>query len=946
MNKNILTLFMLGMFLAILPLASAQVKETDGVLFTLKQQKATDPLWMKVQVCSDEIFRIIASKEPSRSSRPSLMVDKAAWQAVDWSMQEKDGQIHISTHRLSVRVDPGDGSLAWYDAAGNLLLKEPAGGGKILTAVNVMGEKTWQIQQLYDSPADEAFYGLGTHQNAVMNWKGHDVTLAQENIVDVIPFLVSSRNYGILWDNYSRTKFGDIRDYQPLSSLQLFDAHGKPGGLTVDYFLNRNFDSLLTSATESTIAHDFVDSLGTYPAGFDLNKGSIRWSGEIASGKAGVHKLRLYASSYVKLWLNGTLVVDAWRQNWLPWTHMLTLAMEPGKRYPIRIEWIPSGGNIGLKYLTPEDPVYQKCVSLFSDVADQLDYYFISGNNLDSVIHGYRTVTGTAPMMPKWAMGFWQSREHYNGQEELLSTVKEFRLRRFPLDNIVQDWFYWKEDQWGSHEFDSVRYPDPGGMVKELHDRLHAHIMISVWPKFYVGTRHYNEFKDKGWLYMHNVEKGVRDWVGPGYLSTFFDPYNVGARDLFWKQINEHLFTKGFDAWWLDSTEPDLQSNVSDTEVLLRVHPNALGTAARYRNAFSLQITKGVYENQRTTSPNQRVFILTRSAYAGQQRYAAASWSGDVATRWYDFRAQVAAGMNFSIAGIPYWTSDIGGFASEPRYEHPTNADLDEWRELNTRWFQFGAFCPLFRSHGQFPLREPFNLAPPEHPAYQTMLYYTKLRYRLMPYIYSLAGMVTREDYTFMRALVMDFGTDKAVRNIGDQFMFGPSLLVNPVTECKARARLLYLPAGTGWYDMKSGMYYHGGQTIMAAAPYTDIPVFVRAGSILPCGPDIQYVDEKPADPIRLLVYTGGDGSFVLYEDEGTTYDYERGSFSTIPFIYNDKEKTLTIGEREGSFPGMLINRTFEVLWVGEAKQTALDFASKPDAIIKYDGSWRSVKIE
>ncbi len=285
---------------------------------------------MKIQVCTDNIFRVVASMEQSPSTRPSLMVDKTAWPAISWTMLEKDGRWEISTAKLSVRVNPGDGSVAWYDRAGRLLLQEPTGGGKILTATDVMGEKTWHIQQLFDSPADEALYGLGTHQNTVMNWKGHDVTLSQENMVDVVPFLVSSKNYGVLWDNYSMTKFGDIREYQPLSMLQLFNAKGTQGGLTVDYFRDRNFSAPLTTTTESTIAHDFVDSMGTYPDGFDLNNGSIRWSGEISSGMAGVHKFRLYASSYVKLWLDGKLVVDAWRQNWLPWTHMLTLAMEPG----------------------------------------------------------------------------------------------------------------------------------------------------------------------------------------------------------------------------------------------------------------------------------------------------------------------------------------------------------------------------------------------------------------------------------------------------------------------------------------------------------------------------------------------------------------------------------------------------------------------------------------
>jgi len=340
------------------------------------------------------------------------------------------------------------------------------------------------------------------------------------------------------------------------------------------------------------------------------------------------------------------------------------------------------------------------------------------------------------------------------------------------------------------------------------------------------------------------------------------------------------------------------------------------------------------------------VFILTRSAFAGQQRYPAATWSGDVATRWYDLKAQIAAGLNFCLSGIPYWTTDIGGFAVEPRYEHPQASDLDEWRELNTRWFQFSTFCPLFRVHGQYPYREMFNIAPEDHPAYQTMLAYDQLRYRLMPYIYSLTSMVTQQDYTIMRALVMDFGYDKNVFNIGDQFMFGPALLINPVTEYKARTRLMYLPAGTGWYALTSGQHFNGGQKIQADAPYSDIPIFVMEGSILPCGPEIQYTDEKVADPIRLFVYTGRDGYFTLYEDENVNYNYERGKFAQIPISYCEKEKTLTIGKRMGKFPGMLEQRTFEIVWISAQKPTGLNFLAQPDARVCYDGKLKVVKME
>ncbi len=452
--------------------------------------------------------------------------------------------------------------------------------------------------------------------------------------------------------------------------------------------------------------------------------------------------------------------------------------------------------------------------------------------------------------------------------------------------------------------------------------------------------------KENGWLYMRNVEKGQKDWVGPGYVSTFYDPYSEGARKLYWKQINDNLFTKGFDAWWLDATEPDICSNLSREETRLRENPTALGTAARYLNTYSLMNSKAVYEGQRETNPDQRVFILTRSAFAGQQRYSAATWSGDIASRWEDLSNQIPAGLNFSLSGLPYWTTDIGGFAVEQRYENPDKANLAEWRELMTRWFQFGTFCPLFRVHGQYPYREIFNIAPEDHPAYKTMLAYDKLRYRLMPYIYSLTGMVTQNDYTIMRALVMDFGYDKNVLNIGDQFMFGPALLINPITKYKARKRNVYLPSGTGWYDIKSGKYFKGGETIEAEAPYSDIPIFVKEGSIIPCGPALQYSTEKQADPVRLFVYTGNDCSFNLYEDENTNYNYEKEMFSIIPIKYDGKNHEIFLGKRQGGFPGMLETRTFEIIWISKENPSGLKFDSKPGSVIKYDGTQQIIKMK
>ena len=370
-----------------------------------------------------------------------------------------------------------------------------------------------------------------------------------------------------------------------------------------------------------------------------------------------------------------------------------------------------------------------------------------------------------------------------------------------------------------------------------------------------------------------------------------------------------------------------------------------MGSAAEYLNAYPLQNAKGIYEGQRSTDPGKRVFLLTRSGFAGSQRYAAAIWSGDIGSTWRDMKNQITAGVNFSMSGLPWWTMDIGGFVVPEKFENPGAESLEEWRELNARWYQFGAFVPLFRSHGQFPYREIFNIAPDDHGAYKSFLYYNKLRYRLLPYIYSLAGAAYHDNYTIMRGLAMDFAKDTAVLNIGDQYMFGSSLLINPVYEYKQTKRSLYLPACAGWYDLYSGKWYAGGQRIIADAPYERMPVFVKAGSIIPFGPALQYTSEKPADTITLNIYTGADAFFNLYEDEGTNYNYEKGAFSVIPIKYNEATKTITVGDRKGSFNGMLSKRVFRIRSITPGESKNLDFDAKSDREVVYEGKKLLIKI-
>lgn len=682
------------------------------------------------------------------------------------------------------------------------------------------------------------------------------------------------------------------------------------------------------------------DSKIQLPSQFTPAAGMVTWHGSIASYISGLHQLQFTFGGSLKIWVDGKLVLDHWRKAWNPAPALVPVKLEKGVKTAIKIQWEPEGGEsyLSVKWQQPLSKEEQDNFSFSSEAGKQIDYYFIYGNNMDEVISGYRDITGKAPIVPKWALGFWQSRERYKTQAEILNTVDEFRKRKIPIDNIVLDWSYWKEAEWGSQEFDKTRFPSPDSMINVLHKKYNTQIMISVWPKFYEGISTYKEFDSKGWLYKRNIADSQRDWIGKGYVSTFYDAFNKDARKGFWNLINQKLYSKGIDAWWMDASEPDILSNVSAEKRKLQMSPTALGSAAEYLNAYPLQNAKGIYEGQRLSDPGKRVFLLTRSGFAGSQRYAASIWSGDIGATWRDMKNQIAAGLNFSMSGLPYWTMDIGGFVVPEKFEKPDAESLEEWRELTTRWSQFGAFVPLFRVHGQYPFREIFNTAPDGHPAYKSFLYYDKLRYRLLPYTYSLAGAAYHNNYTLMRGLAMDFAADTAVLNIGDQYMFGPSLLINPVYEYKQRSRQVYLPKCAGWYDLYSGKFYAGPITINAIAPYERMPVFVKAGSIIPFGPELQYTSEKPADTITLNVYTGADASFNLYEDEGTNYNYEKGAFSIIPIKYNDATRTITIDKRKGHYDGMLTARTFRIAWVSKDKPRTLDADAALTTTITYTG--------
>ena len=809
----------LVIFIFLLSIGAYAQSFTKTVLGVKTQINSTD---VEIQFYGPSTVRVLKSPAGTAFTKESLAVIKKP-QTTKLSVQQQGDVILLKSEKLKVDINLKSGKIAFETLSGTSLLSEKESGVKF-TDFNDAGSKTYTVSQLFKLDADENIYGLGQQQRGKLSLRNEKINMVQGNTDDYVPFLVSTKGYGLFWDNYSPTTFED-----------------KP---------------------------------------------------ESASFK--------------------------------------------------------------------------------SEVGDCIDYYFMLGGNIDGSIACMRDLTGQAPMFPLWTFGFWQSKERYKSQSELVGVVQKHRELGVPLDGIIQDWQYWGSNYlWNAMDFLNPEFPNPKKMVEDIHN-MNAHVIISIWNSFGPQTKQYREMKPQDMLLKFGTwpQSGLETWPpNMEYPSGVepYDVYNPAARQIYWKYLKNGLFSLGIDGWWMDSSEPD-HLDFKPTDFDIKTY---LGSFRKVRNAFPLMTVGGVADNQRATSSDKRVFILTRSAFAGQQRYGANTWSGDVNSSWQSLRNQIPAGLNFSMSAIPYWNTDIGGFfagAYNKSWNDGSGAKNPAFQELYVRWLQFGAFTPMMRSHGTDVPREIYNFGKKGEPIFDAIAKSINLRYSLLPYIYSAAWDITNNQSTMMRALVMDFN-DKKVVDMNNEYMFGKSILVAPIVNAQYTSETVvktdensgwnkddkkdekemavdftqqksskaYLPVGTSWFDFWSNQKYDGGQEVTLATTIDKIPLFIKAGSIVPFGPNVQFATEKKWDNLEIRVYPGANAEFTLYEDENDNYNYEKGIYSTISFTWNDAKKSLTINDRKASFPGMLATRKFNILLISSGK--------KVEKTVTYSGKKVSVKL-
>ena len=768
----------------------------------------------------------------------------------------KDNEAILRLKQMSVDINRLTQQVTVKDKQGKIVVSVKAHELKDAT---VQKEPTHEATLVLNSPEDEYLFGLGQFQDGYLNVRGLTRRLTQVNTQIAIPFLLSNKGYGLLWNNYGLT------DFNPADKkVVLHREEGTGEQVTVN-----------VTSTEG---------------GKKEVRSSNVFKGKIQIPADGKYSLLLDVGQKMArrhhLNINGQNAVDV-RNIWLPPTTSLIVDLKAGTH------------ELSAELERGDQPVvYYKKVTdetvFHSPVAECVDYTLFVGN-ADEVISSYRNVTGQVPMLPDWALGYIHCRERFHSQDELLETARRFRAEQIPLDLIVQDWQYWGKYGWNAMQFDEQHYPDPAKMVKDLH-QMDMKLMLSVWSKIDPNSAVGKEAQKK-------------DYFIPG--TTWIDFFDDEASAFYWKNFSDRLLKPyRIDAWWQDATEPE-NDDLEGRRIMKGTQPGE-----RFRNVYPLKVSEKVYDGLRKDDPERRNMIFTRSAFSGIQRYGSVMWSGDVGNDWKTLRYQISSGLNFVATGIPWWTYDAGGFF-RPGDQH-TNAD---YIERMIRWIQAGTFLPLMRVHGYMSDTEPWRYG---KDAQRIITDYIRLRYRLLPYIYSETAKVSMEGSTLMRPLVFDFPTDVTALEQLNEYMFGTSLLVNPVTDKGVNSWKTYLPEyAPGWYDFWSGEKYTGKQWINVPVDIEKTPVFVKAGTILPMGEVKQYVAEKKDAPITFTIYPGADASFRLYEDEGNNYNYESGAYSIIDFSWDDNKKRLTISNREGAFDGMVNERQF-VIKLGDKEKSVV----------------------
>jgi alpha-D-xyloside xylohydrolase len=816
---------------------------------------------MLIAVCSDRVIHVVVSptKEIPESNVPSVI---RPCSGTAFKLSSTSASVSVKTSSMNVEIDRSSQAVKFKNSGGDTILAEQDKNGRSIAPIKIGEVPSYEVRQDFFLSPDEALYGLGQHQEGFLNVRDIPLQLLQANTNIAIPFVVSTKGYGLLWNDAALTEFN------PTTKSIALDENGK----------------------------------GTFQTGA---------AGEYGFLLSGNERRRLHLS------INDEKIIDITNM-WVADSAGAKIHLNANTTYNVSAE---TGGNTQLRVRPPSNTM-----GFRSDASRAIDYYFIYGPQPDQVVAHYRELTGAAPLLPLWAYGFWQCRERYSSQQQILDTAAEFRKRQIPVDVMVQDWQYWGKYGWNAMKFDEQFYPEPAELMSSLH-RDNFHMVISVWAKFGVQTDVNKDFANAGLILKSAAASGepgeskeTEDWV---------DLFNPKAQAIYWKDLDRGLFHDGLDGWWLDASEPEGDPLKNDNTFL--------GPGRTVRNAFPLFETTAVYKGQRAADENKRVVILTRSAFTGQQRNGIINWSGDISANWDTLRRQIPAGLNFGISGFPYWTTDVGGFF-RPRDQYTSSA----YHELLIRWFQFGAFSPIFRVHGYQSETEMWKYGPQVE---SILRQYDELRYRLMPYIYSTAWGVTNRGETMMKALPFVYPSDQSLRDVSDQFLFGDSLLINPVTEPNATTRKVILPAGSDWYDFWTGQISRGGQTIVADAPLDKMPILVKEGSIVPLGPKVQYAAENQ-DPTELRIYGGKDADFQLYEDSGDGYAYEHGERATISLHWNDKSRELTIGDRSGSFPGLRSKRTFNIVLTRSERGVGLEPTKEYDSSVAYEGHRIAVRLK